>query len=436
MRSDAIAVIEAAYVLEGDDASWLRGVLQAARPSLDVGLGVAGYFLDASNPAHVRVTSPLLIGGPEGSEVAFAELATALSEPIHEQRALGILGPPQSAEHVYARSHHVVTASQILGLRAWQANPGVQRWLHPFRIADLLAIKTIDLDRRGLVILAPLGQLTRPSSADAVLWSRIAAHLAAGHRLRARFRASGAGSALDGAEAILRPDGAVENAQGEATKPSAHGLLRAMTLAMERARGPLRRRDVDQAVSMWTALVAGRWTLVEHFDRGGRRYLVARRNEPGGEGPLSLTERERQVAGFAARGHGIKLIAYELGLSSGSVSQHLAAAMRKLGTRSRGELARVWAAASGFGEDEIGRLDGLDDFATAAVEVDGPSSKARLSAIEIAIITAIARGESNATIARARGTAMRTVANQVARIFKKVGVGSRAELAAWAAGSL
>lgn len=39
-------------------------------------------------------------------------------------------------------------------------------------------------------------------------------------------------------------------------------------------------------------------------------------------------------------------------------------------------------------------------------------------------------GESNREIARGRGTSERTVANQLASIFEKLGVGSRAELAA------
>ncbi|HEX4513657.1 MAG TPA: LuxR C-terminal-related transcriptional regulator [Polyangiaceae bacterium] len=41
-----------------------------------------------------------------------------------------------------------------------------------------------------------------------------------------------------------------------------------------------------------------------------------------------------------------------------------------------------------------------------------------------------ARGESNAEIARARKTSPRTVANQLARIYAKLGVRSRVELAA------
>jgi DNA-binding CsgD family transcriptional regulator len=41
-------------------------------------------------------------------------------------------------------------------------------------------------------------------------------------------------------------------------------------------------------------------------------------------------------------------------------------------------------------------------------------------------------GMSNARIARARGSSVRTVTNQLASVFRKLGVGSRAGLIAWA----
>ncbi|MBK8410616.1 MAG: helix-turn-helix transcriptional regulator [Sandaracinaceae bacterium] len=42
----------------------------------------------------------------------------------------------------------------------------------------------------------------------------------------------------------------------------------------------------------------------------------------------------------------------------------------------------------------------------------------------------VAAGQSNAAIAKARGTHVRTVANQLAALFRKLGVASRAELRA------
>ena len=50
------------------------------------------------------------------------------------------------------------------------------------------------------------------------------------------------------------------------------------------------------------------------------------------------------------------------------------------------------------------------------------------------MVDQIARGGSNAQIARARGTSARTVANQVASVFVKLGVASRRELLAKLAG--
>ena len=53
-----------------------------------------------------------------------------------------------------------------------------------------------------------------------------------------------------------------------------------------------------------------------------------------------------------------------------------------------------------------------------------------LSAAEREIALAILSGASSRTIARNRGTSPRTVANQIASIFGKLGVMSRVELAA------
>lgn len=61
------------------------------------------------------------------------------------------------------------------------------------------------------------------------------------------------------------------------------------------------------------------------------------------------------------------------------------------------------------------------------------ASSADLSALTAAerdVAERASTGASNRVIARARGTSERTVANQLASIFDKLGVGSRAELAA------
>lgn len=53
-----------------------------------------------------------------------------------------------------------------------------------------------------------------------------------------------------------------------------------------------------------------------------------------------------------------------------------------------------------------------------------------LSPAEREVTGRLLDGHDNARIARERGTSLRTVANQVASIFRKLGVSSRGELAA------
>ncbi len=63
--------------------------------------------------------------------------------------------------------------------------------------------------------------------------------------------------------------------------------------------------------------------------------------------------------------------------------------------------------------------------------VDFPKS---FSPAEREVAFAVAIGCSNAEIARQRGTSIRTVENQIYAIFRKLGIGSRNELAAYLGG--
>jgi len=58
-----------------------------------------------------------------------------------------------------------------------------------------------------------------------------------------------------------------------------------------------------------------------------------------------------------------------------------------------------------------------------------------LTASERSVVELMLEGKTNLEIAEARRRALRTVANQVASIFRKLGIGSRSELYAFAARS-
>jgi DNA-binding NarL/FixJ family response regulator len=69
------------------------------------------------------------------------------------------------------------------------------------------------------------------------------------------------------------------------------------------------------------------------------------------------------------------------------------------------------------------------DFLVVSLAGDEPELLADLPPAERDVALAVLRGRSNAEIARARGTSLGTIAKQVASIFRRLGVASRAELA-------
>jgi DNA-binding NarL/FixJ family response regulator len=81
------------------------------------------------------------------------------------------------------------------------------------------------------------------------------------------------------------------------------------------------------------------WSLVDHFDSEGKRLVLAIKNDPEHPDPRGLTRPERQCAEFLGLGQSTKGIAYTLGVSSAAINAHLTTARRKLGIRSRAELA-------------------------------------------------------------------------------------------------
>jgi DNA-binding NarL/FixJ family response regulator len=142
-------------------------------------------------------------------------------------------------------------------------------------------------------------------------------------------------------ECVLAPDGRAVHAEGDATEIGARERLRDAVVRRERARMREVRREPQEALALWPALVSGRWSLLDRFERDGRRYVVARRNEPLPPGPLALTARERQVCGHLVQGDSVKLTAYTLGLAASTVSAVARSALLKLGVRNASQLATV-----------------------------------------------------------------------------------------------
>jgi DNA-binding NarL/FixJ family response regulator len=76
---------------------------------------------------------------------------------------------------------------------------------------------------------------------------------------------------------------------------------------------------------------------------------------------------------------------------------------------------------------------GEDDYALFELPVRQPPARWSLPKVEAEVLRLLLEGLSNVEIARERERSPRTVANQVARLFRRLGVRSRLELFARAA---
>ena len=225
-------------------------------------------------------------------------------------------------------------------------------------------------------------------------------------------------------KALNVPDLAA-GASGPCDPPVISGreALRLAVLAQDRARAG--HRSVEpQPRLLWDELLAGRWSLLDAFTTAGMRYLIAYRNPEGGVSLRALQERERAVLELALAGHSGKWIAFELRLSESTVARTLRTALRRIGATDTAPLVGVQHA---LFEPLEGVVPGVD---LAIARLTPATASAGLSDAERAVVTGILGGKRIAAIARERGTSPRTVSNQIASVYKKLGVSSRREVIA------
>jgi DNA-binding CsgD family transcriptional regulator len=139
-----------------------------------------------------------------------------------------------------------------------------------------------------------------------------------------------------GAEAILDARLRVIHAEGEARRPRARAQLVRTAGVRDEVRA--RRPDSARKPDGWPSLTEARWTLVDSYESDGKRYIIARGNEPHLPGLAALSERERQVVNYLALGQPTKETAYALGISDATVRVLLARAAGKPGVGSRAVL--------------------------------------------------------------------------------------------------
>lgn len=409
---DHVGLMEAIYDLSTSSGDWLSNVSRAVTRDLQAPLG-AITIRHVRRPDGSYVSEPLFVDTPP--EVA--DMLAMVMPPVDE---------PRSA--IFRR----MVGEQFAGLLE-TFPPG-----HPYRelcvaqlrrfgARDTNLLVAFDTAADVVSISAFFGNEATPTRQLRVKYRRIAAHLASAIRLRRHLEAARTAEA----DAVFDPRAKSCDARGEATGRAAQQALREAVRARESARAQLTAGGSAEALGLWTALVSGRWSLLDRFDSDGRRFIVAVENQNVPKDPRALTPREEQIAQLAGCGAPNGQIAYAMGTTPESVSSQLTSALRKLGCKSRRDLIRMMNPSNyEFALDLKGGVIGV------IVEPKLPSRQPEsLTPAERRVLELLRRGNTNAEIAKACARSLRTVANQVASILRKTGAHSRYELMREGAGS-
>jgi DNA-binding CsgD family transcriptional regulator len=321
-----VEVVEAAYRIELPEHEWLLGIATAAQAAIRSPWGV---LVNRFSKPGADTARPLW-------DPVCAEVEDAL---LRDTFAAFAATPPGETSQVL--SSGVATVSEALGLgAAFREHEVSRRFIQPHGAEDMLWITVPDPTGHSLGLGFGLPEITRVPKRTRRHYARLGAHLTTAFRLRRRFDADRLQSRATEPAVTFDYQGLVQDVRDAAANPSDREALRAAAVAIDRARGELRERAPHEAMEIWNSMVQGRWSVIDRFDHGGRRYYVAHRNEAVSEPLSELTAMERLVAEYAALGHSNKFIAYELGLSASSVATYLRRSIRKLGAVNRLGLVR------------------------------------------------------------------------------------------------
>lgn len=403
--SSAISIVERAYQLDGDTQAWLRQIAEAAAPEMNRDVGVIAYTAD-----------PDTMIAREASGAGITDtLANAL-------RQLNDHAPADVRAELASAPRGFYTVQE-----EWRSYPNLLAlWnddLVPLGIADAVGV-CAPAGNETVMIWAPSPTVEKVAPRVKAMWSQVGVHLAAAHRLRASLASQDVERL---AEAIFDVDGRIQHAVGGAEPRGARNALQTAVRAIEKARGPMRRDDPGQALALWSGLVQGRWSLVDYWDHDGRRFFAAHPNAPGVIDPRRLRAREASALALTIDGASLKEIAYSLGISAGNARALVSKALRKLGLESRAALYRFALEKGGVIELTLEGGSQLHVLAAPTRQSRLPV-KELLTDAELDVATLAAAGCSNAEIARQRGSAEPTVANQMASVLRKLGLRSRVDL--------
>jgi DNA-binding CsgD family transcriptional regulator len=212
-------------------------------------------------------------------------------------------------------------------------------------------------------------------------------------------------------------------------------------LASVRAVGSCLQRPGDEAASLsalWTELVSGFCKIEQtEFTQHTCGVVVSRSHRPAGESRPSLPLRDREILERSLVEGVRKSVAADFGLCASSIAEILRRCFLFMGLScwpSRIPLVLVIAAHAKLAPESqrgakllLAQNQQLSRQTISAVRPDNDLS-VWLSPAEFAVTRLLIEGKSYAAMAALRQTSKRTVANQLASAFHRLGISGRAEL--------
>lgn len=319
-----ITLIEELYFVERSEEDWLNGFLSRAGQFLERGAGLAGVLYDLAPRKHLSVQQMI---GAKVSEYLFK-----VGERMHS--APEFVG---DQERIYRTLQCATLQECVHGALAADVAAELYR---NAGVGGVTVVNGLSPDGVGcaLYIFSPRSEPV--SSKKRELLCRLSSHIATANRLRCRLKALNQKILPETADAVLSAGGKLEHARGAARLGKSQEDIEQAFDAREWARGKAR-LDPERASLMWKGLVAAKWSLIDHFESDGKRYVLAQENSLAIAGFTSFSERERQCVALALQGRPNKSIAYELGVANATVRVLMARAGRKVGTSSRAQLLHV-----------------------------------------------------------------------------------------------
>jgi DNA-binding CsgD family transcriptional regulator len=396
-QGDLKHLVEIAYRLDLSEADCIDALARQIAGSFDRRQPSAAFVTRCSR--HGTYELQCLATPAEGLATALTRTVEWIPTVTQDQMALG---PP-----IFATSSQVFGPSQMKALRSATGVPEFAGLICP-------------TGRGVLVIGSSRSALLGPTERDRRKWLPIAAHLSSAWRLRIALQAG------TRADVAFSPTGKLIDDWSESLSLTARTLLRRAVLRRER----MRAANSDE---LWPALVAGQWILVDRFESSGQRVVVAYRNDSLAAPHQALEPAEAHALRCALDGDANKAIALELRVSEATVSRLIARGLKRLGLRRLTDASELRAMAMSV--LPLGNAAAAVDVAVLTraphalrpVRLDGAES---LTAAERDVLSGVLAGQSHARIAAQRNTSARTIANQIASIFTKLGVQSRRELLA------